>query len=454
MSDFPELSGADFSGISQRGTLVVGFSGGADSTVLLHCLLEAAGSRDRIVLAHVNHGLRGAEADRDEAFCREQAGKLGVRFACLHTDVKALAQQEGVSVEVCGREVRYRFFESLLEEGEGTILTAHHGDDNAETMLMNLVRGTSLLGLCGIPRQRGRILRPLLRVSREEIEQYCAARGLAYVTDSSNLTDEYGRNRIRNRVMPLLREENPRLSEAMGRTAESLRLVQEYLDGEAEKLLSGAVRDGKLETGPLRQAHPALRLEALKLYLEDRGCRGLEKRHLESAQSVALRGGRCSLPGGFTAECAQNLFFASARDQGQTGFSIPVFVGKTVLPNGKILILEKKPCPDLENGRKINNLLFKNSFDYATMTGVFLARTRREGDRFTPVGRRVTKGLKQLFQEQRVPASQRENMVLLECGGQIVFCEGVGVAEPFRITPRTETLVAVTVSNPLQEGKA
>ena len=125
-----------------------------------------------------------------------------------------------------------------------------------------------------------------------------------------------------------------------------------------------------------------------------------------------------------------------------------------MLPNGKILILEKKPCPDLENGRKINNLLFKNSFDYATMTGVFLARTRREGDRFTPVGRRVTKGLKQLFQEQRVPASQRENMVLLECGGQIVFCEGVGVAEPFRITPRTETLVAVTVSNPLQEGKA
>lgn len=162
--------------------------------------------------------------------------------------MKALAQQEGVSVEVCGREVRYRFFESLLEEGEGTILTAHHGDDNAETMLMNLVRGTSLLGLCGIPRQRGRILRPLLRVSREEIEQYCAARGLAYVTDSSNLTDEYGRNRIRNRVMPLLREENPRLSEAMGRTAESLRLLQEYLDGEAEKLLSGAVRDGKLET--------------------------------------------------------------------------------------------------------------------------------------------------------------------------------------------------------------
>ena len=181
MSDFPELSGADFSGISQRGTLVVGFSGGADSTVLLHCLLEAAGSRDRIVLAHVNHGLRGAEADRDEAFCREQAGKLGVRFACLHTDVKALAQQEGVSVEVCGREVRYRFFESLLEEGEGTILTAHHGDDNAETMLMNLVRGTSLLGLCGIPRQRGRILRPLLRVSREEIEQYCAARGLSLI---------------------------------------------------------------------------------------------------------------------------------------------------------------------------------------------------------------------------------------------------------------------------------
>ncbi|MFQ7106275.1 MAG: tRNA lysidine(34) synthetase TilS [Neglectibacter timonensis] len=446
MSDFPELSGADFSGISQRGTLVVGFSGGADSTVLLHCLLEAAGSRDRIVLAHVNHGLRGAEADRDEAFCREQAGKLGVRFACLHTDVKALAQQEGVSVEVCGREVRYRFFESLLEEGEGTILTAHHGDDNAETMLMNLVRGTSLLGLCGIPRQRGRILRPLLRVSREEIEQYCAARGLAYVTDSSNLTDEYGRNRIRNRVMPLLREENPRLSEAMGRTAESLRLLQEYLDGEAEKLLSGAVRDGKLETGPLRQAHPALRLEALKLYLEDRGCRGLEKRHLESAQSVALRGGRCCC-GRFYGECPICL------PAGQAAGSRSGFCGKQCCQT-KILILEKKPCPDLENGRKINNLLFKNSFDYATMTGVFLARTRREGDRFTPVGRRVTKGLKQLFQEQRVPASQRENMVLLECGGQIVFCEGVGVAEPFRITPRTETLVAVTVSNPLQEGKA
>lgn len=274
------------------------------------------------------------------------------------------------------------------------------------------------------------------------------------MTDSSNLTDEYGRNRIRNRVMPLLREENPRLSEAMGRTAESLRLLQEYLDGEAEKLLSGAVRDGKLETGRCGQAHPALRLEALKLYLEDRGCRGLEKRHLESAQSVALRGGRCSLPGGFTGGVRPESVFCLCPGPGANGVLDPRFCGENSAAKRENTDFGKETLPGSENGRKINNLLFKNSFDYATMTGVFLARTRREGDRFTPVGRRVTKGLKQLFQEQRVPASQRENMVLLECGGQIVFCEGVGVAEPFRITPRTETLVAVTVSNPLQEGKA
>ncbi len=196
MPERPLLPGASLEGLPESGRLVVGYSGGADSTALAHWLMGQV-PRERILLAHVNHMLRGAEADRDQAFAQAFAKSQGLAIQVLREDVAKLARDRGQGLEECGREVRYGFFHRLASGEQDRILTAHNADDNAETLLLNLCRGAALEGLCGIPRQRGKLLRPLLDVERKAVEAYCQAQGLAFVTDSSNFSDAFARNRVR-----------------------------------------------------------------------------------------------------------------------------------------------------------------------------------------------------------------------------------------------------------------
>ncbi len=448
----PLLSGADFSLLPEKGPLVVGFSAGADSMALAHALRGAV-QQDRIILAHVNHGLRGEESERDEAAARAFARKEGLRFALFRADVKELAKQRGMGLEECGREVRYRFFYSLLQrEGPaGAVLTAHNADDNAETILMNLLRGASLTGLCGIPQKRGAVIRPLLRVSREEIEAYCRFHELSFVTDSSNLSGSFRRNRLRLQVMPFFKEENPGFLKAVGRAAESLSLIEDHLCKEAKKLLKEAEERDGLQVKVLRKAHPALQSFALKSWLEGKGCRSLEEKHLTGLLEILEHAGRFQLPGGFLAECFQGLLFVSG-EEAAVEFEEPVFKRKTSLPSGKILILEKKRAPTACGERKFHNLLFKNAFDCDTITAALFVRGRREGDRFLPPGREGSRSLKQLFQEEKIPAARRKNAVLLTCGGGIVYCEGLGVSRQFQVTEKTREMVSVQVIDPREKG--
>lgn len=442
---------ADFSGLPEEGLVVVGFSGGPDSTALAHLLLEKI-QRERILLAHVNHMLRGEEAQRDEAAAQAFAGRYGLRFAVLRKDIQAMAEQEGLGLEECGRRVRYDFFASLAPGENDRILTAHNGDDNVETILFNLCRGTSLRGLCGIPPRRGKILRPLLSVSREEIQAYCRANGLSFVTDSSNACEDFARNRIRRRVVPLLKDFNPRLVDSVAQTAGLLREDRAFLAGEEQALLAQAKTRYGLGVKTLLDAPLSLRSGAVKAYLESAGCENLEKVHVDLALGLLERGGGVSLPGGIYARCSQGVFFAGRKTETQ-GFSQPVVLGENLLPNGKKLVLKgmlrKK---SLEESPKIHNLLFKNSLDYDIITGTLVARSRREGDRFAPMGRKVTKSMKSLFQENRIPVGAREETVLLECGGRLVFCEGVGPAEGFGVTANTRRVLLVEIAEEKENG--
>lgn len=442
----------DLSGLPPEGRVIVGFSGGADSTALSHWLTTRI-DPSRLVLAHVNHMLRGEEADRDEAAARAFAQGLGLRFAVSRQNVGALAREKGMSCEECGRTVRYEFFLSLAPGENDRILTAHTQNDNGETMLLNLCRGAGLSGLCGIPYRRGKVLRPLLGVSREEVEAYCASHGLSYVRDSSNLSGEYSRNRIRLEVLPVLRELNPRAVEAMARTAALLSRDREFLEEEARKLLKLARREYGIDVKALRDAPEPLRLRALKLWLESLGCRDLEQKHLELADACLREGGAVSLPGRVHIRRGAGMLSGGLEKKGEKPFSIPVSLPagwegepqKIALPGGKTLILEKK-APNLgKSTQKIHNLDFKNDLDYAIITGNLTARTRREGDRFSPAGRKHSKPLKQVFQEAGIPADRRGSSLLLECGGRLAFCEGVGAAEEFRVTEKTAEVLRVTI---------
>lgn len=437
------LSGGDLTGLPDTGLIVVGFSGGADSTALAHWLMGKV-EPDRIMLAHVNHMLRGAEGDKDEAAAGEFARRQGLRFVLLREDIRALAKESGQGLEECGRQVRYRYFESLATGENDRILTAHNGDDNAETMLLNLCRGASLQGLCGIPQSRGKILRPLLRVSRREIEEYCGVNRLSYVTDSSNFSTEYDRNKLRLKVMPVLKELNPAFVQAASQASCQLNRDREYLDSLARNLLERAKTEYGLEARVLREAHESLRSRALKLYMEESGCGRLESRHIKAAENILFYGSKGDFPGGVTAGCSQGVFY-TCKEMPEESFSMEVGPGRWELPGGKVLILEEKQANQAEKGSKINNSFFNNGIDYDIITGKLVARTRREGDKFSPVGRKVSKSLKQLFQERRIPAPMRSGAVMLECGSELVYCQGVGVSRRFCVTENTKTLLVVRV---------
>lgn len=436
------LERASLEGAPPNGRLVVGFSGGADSTALAHWLLGQAG-RERILLAHVNHLLRGEEAERDQRFAQDFAREQGLAIEVLRADVRALAREQGLGLEECGRQVRYEFFYRLAAGEEDRILTAHNADDNAETMLLNLCRGAGAQGLCGIPPKRGKLLRPLLGVGRESIEAYCRAQGLDYVTDSSNWDEDFARNRVRRQVSPALRELNPRFVQAAGQTAALLRADQEYLEGEARRLMESAKNQWGLEASVLGAAHPAVRSRALKLFLEEAGCGRLERRHLVLAEAALMQGGGGDMPGGVELRCAQGVLWAGRVQAPPETFALPVRLGENHLPGGVCLVLREKSLAETENREKIQNLLFKNALDCDIMDGNLVVRSRRPGDRFRPAGRGCSKPLKQIFQELRMPVPLRDRTPLLAWGEEIVWCPGAGAAEGFRASEKSKRIWTV-----------
>ena len=346
--------------LPDNGLLVVGFSGGADSTALAHWLMGRV-QRERVLLAHVNHMLRGSEADRDQAAAEAFAREQGLKIEVLRVDVGKLARERGMGTEECGREVRYGFFHRLAPGDNDRILTAHNADDNAETMILNLCRGAGLEGLCGIPRQRGRVLRPLLGVSRKKIEEYCRENGLRYVTDSSNLTDGYTRNKLRHQVLPVLKGLNPRFIQAAAGTAELLVRDRDCLMGQAEALLEGARGLWGLETKALISEEKSVRSRAVKLFLERSGGVNLERKHIEEALEILERGGGADLPG-VRVSCAQGVLWAGDK-AGCGPFEVPAKLGRNPIPGGKCVIISEKIPGKAENPGKIQNLLFKNELD-------------------------------------------------------------------------------------------
>ena len=218
-------------------------SGGLDSMCLLDLLDRWCRERDgRVVAAHFNHRLRGAEADRDETFVRDWCAAHDIAFVSSSGDVRGLMEREGLSLEEAARKLRYDFLRQEAEKlGQHIkIYTAHHADDNAETMLLNLLRGTGLRGLTGIPPEREDLLRPFLQVTRQELADYAGAHDVPYVEDSTNQMDDAARNVLRHQVLPVLRQLNPRAVENMSRAAELLRQDEEALDAAAEQLLEKA----------------------------------------------------------------------------------------------------------------------------------------------------------------------------------------------------------------------
>lgn len=291
------------------GSALCAVSGGMDSMCLLHLMTTWGTSMGfRVAAAHFHHGLRGENADRDERFVRDYCADRGIPFLCGRGDTRVFAAAGGLSLEEAARKLRYQYLNEAARQAEADwILTAHHADDNAETMLLNLCRGTGLRGLTGIPPVRGNLCRPFRDIPREQLEQYAEVNGIPHVEDETNAEDEAARNLLRHRVLPVLKEINPRAVEHFAETARTLAAEDGALDRLASTLIRKAEvlpRRVKLPKGALPAAPDAVRrravLEVLRSIPEIRG--SITAAHVTAVGELLLRpAGQVSLPEGWIA---------------------------------------------------------------------------------------------------------------------------------------------------------
>lgn len=414
--------------LSSGAKVTVALSGGADSVALLYALYELQDTLNIAVFAaHLNHMIRGAEADRDEQFVKELCERLGIPLTVGHRDVPALAQKSGQSVELAARQARYAFFEDSIPDG--LIATAHTASDQLETVLLNLTRGTGPDGLCGIPAKRGRIIRPLLSCTREEIEEYCRENRLEFVTDSTNLSDAYTRNRLRHLVIPELKKINPAVETAAARCAKFCAEDRKYLDGVANGILSSAAENNALDISALRELDGTVAKRVLRLFIS-RFCTDNDAFHTEKLLSLCKSGGKYSLSGGLFAVC--------------DGKTLSVTDGQ-VKKVRFITEISEESTDFSKDTKKIHNLLLNNALDYDKIVGKLIVRSRMPGDKLCLRASAGTKTLKKLYNEFSVPLSERENLPVVcdDCG--IVWIYSIGTAMRCKITSKTKRIARFSV---------
>ena len=386
----------------------------------LLCRLEELGYP--VAAAHYNHGLRGEESDRDESFVRGFCAGRGLPFFSEKGDAASCATEHRLSIEDAARWLRYAFLARAAESaGAAAIATAHTAEDNAETMLLNLVRGTGLRGLGGIPPVRGNIVRPMLDVTREEIEAYMAKRGIPHVEDSTNALDIYARNRIRHEVMPVLKSLNPSFARTAGRTAELLRRDGEYLDDMAERFVREHGRDNTLPVKALMELPEAVRSRAV---------RRMGREEFSAVQTEAIL---ALAPGGVTDVSGMRV--GRTREYLVFGVREAEPIQERELVPGRWIDIPEAGFSVRLSERKehrnehVHGEFTTFSFSCENIYGTIKVASRREGDRFRPAGRGCAKSLKQLFMESDVPAWERDAVPVLRDDKGILFVLGIGPDE-------------------------
>ena len=405
MSRLAFTSPSTLAGLDGEASVLLAFSGGADSRALLHLLAEDAREKGyKLLLAHVNHGIRGEEALSDRDFCRRLADAYRLEICILDVDVPALAAKNRRGLEEEAREVRYAFFARLMEERSIPLLaTAHHADDNLETLLFRLSRGSAGQGLCGIAPKRafggGYLVRPLLGATRAEILSFCRENGLEYVTDSTNADTHYARNRLRAEVVPVLEELFPSVSHRTLALCEEIRQDETLLQSLAESCLENA-RIGKgISLAAISGAEAPILRRALRSYLRQRTGVSPERVHLDAVEALVRRGknrDRTALPGNFSAVIeGETLVILPNETEPVRDFEIPFTHGVTRLPDSGIVI---RVGTQAEN-RKVHNLSTTaciNLTELSVIMGKTLYwRNQRQGDVLLTCG--MHKKLRKLY---------------------------------------------------------
>jgi len=424
---------------NQSETVLVALSGGADSTALLLSMhrLHQEGKIRGLFAAHLNHGIRGENAARDQRWCGALCERLNIPFATETADVPAYAKEHGQSLEQAAREVRYEFLErARISFVASVVATAHHRDDQAETLLMNLMRGSGTTGLGGMKRRNGSIIRPMLQISRDEILAFLAEANEGYCEDETNAENTATRNRIRNELLPMLATYNPAIAQTLCKTAELLAQDDAYLTclaEEADQTIANG--DGwnreQLAALPLPIASRIVRKRVLSL--AGRVSEADIRRVLEL--SDAKTGTVIELTDGYSAWTdAQTLLIGRYPDVLQ--YEVPfVISGETFAPYGKwtSAFTDRWHMP---------NDGFEAFLDWEKLPKNLVVRSRQAGDRFYPLGAPGERKLSDVLTDKKIPKEKRD-LPLLCAGNEVYYACGLTISEHAKVTPDTREILHI-----------
>ena len=416
----------NMSSLMDKGILV-GLSGGADSVFLLRFLREYKRREEKsfhILALHVNHGIRGDEAKRDEDFSKQLADDLGVEFMSRHVDVPAISKESGLGIEETARNARYSIFSDILSGRNdlGCISVAHNATDNTETVLFNILRGSGISGMCGIKPIRDNIIRPIISVSKSEIVSVLDDNAIPYVTDSTNLSVDYSRNYIRNEILPLLTHLSNNPDAAFYRLTENMRCDLDYLNKEADRFINDECHKA-ISSEKLRSLHPSLQAKVISKLAHKNAGIYPEEKHITALRELLKNDNfRYSLPGekdflcergvcSFSPKKAENdvfkqIFLLKKGENKITGTNLTVYIGEVD-----------------KTSLNVYNFAIHTTISSAIIDEGLILRFRSDGDSYRYAG--MTHKLKKVFNDRNIPPTEREKIPMICDSKGIVFVPGM-----------------------------
>ncbi|MCQ1530581.1 tRNA lysidine(34) synthetase TilS [Lutispora saccharofermentans] len=443
--------------LSPRDSVVVGLSGGPDSLCLLHVLLGLRESWGlKIYAAHLNHQFRGKDADDDAQYVKDICKEWDVEVFVQVFNVSAYAKERGLSSEEAGREIRYKLFSDVAEQVKaGKIAVAHNMNDNAETVLMNLFRGSGIEGLKGIEASRGEIIRPLINVSRDEIEAYCEEKGLKPRIDKTNLEPIYGRNKIRLELIPYIEKNfNASIMSTLHRLSDIVAIENDFLHKEAKITFLEIAITGEnsieYNINKLSNIHPALMRRVIRIGIEELlgSLKGIEYKNIEGVVDLLGKstGAAVILPNNIKAYISYDkLILKFDRDNESYKYylklendadNIAEFLDFTI----SLRSIDASQIADLKKDNK-----HKAYIDKAKIKQELVLRNRLEGDVFSPIGLKGTKKLKEYFIDEKIPKEERDNIFLIADGKEVVWILGKRLSDKYKITKNTKEAIMINM---------
>lgn len=446
----------DYNLISSGDNIVIGLSGGPDSMALLYSLIEAQKSLDfKIIVAHVNHGVRGEEALADQLFVEKKAMDLNVLHYSKNVNMVQYGKDNGITAEEAGRELRYGFFREILKNhGGGKIAVAHNKNDQAETLLMRIMRGTGIDGLKGMEFKVGDIIRPILNIHREDIEAYIKINNIETVLDKTNLLPIYSRNKVRLELIPYIEQSfNPNLINALWRLSQISNLDSTFLENTAKEKYNNMVKSQMsskviLDAELLAKEDKCIQQRIIRISLEKvaLGLQGFSEQHIIDINNLMLlgTGKRLDLPNGIIVRISYNELIFQKEDKEFKDFEYELSLGHNQFINMSYTF--NMQIIDVEGISSINMGRYVKCFDYDKVNGSLSIRNRKPGDRFVPFGMNGSKKLKDYFIDEKINKDIRKKIPLLIDDENILWVVGYRTSDLYKVTKDSKKILVVSVN--------